>query len=114
MAASTLSRTSKFSSGDTGASRTESNQGLISCIAGKGGRIRVDCYGNDIVIREPNEQKSKKNKVPQKITFRDQISLVDADPDYEQQILSEVIMVESYKRYNAETKPNDEGCCTIF
>ena len=34
-------------------------------------RIRVDCYGNDIVTRQEGVHKSSKNKVPQKITFRD-------------------------------------------
>lgn len=50
--------------------------------------MRVDCYGNDIIIREPGIEKSRKNKVPQKITFRDQISVVGTDPDPEKQILS--------------------------
>ena len=33
------------------------------------------------MIRDEGVVKSSKNKVPQKITFRDQISLVDADPN---------------------------------
>jgi hypothetical protein len=77
-------------------------------------RIRVDCYGNDIIIRDEGVVKSSKNKVPQKITFRDQISLVDADPDPEKQVLSEVVWVESYKKFNQDRNHNDEGCCTIF
>ena len=78
-------------------------------------RIRIDCYGNDIIIRAPGVSKNKKNAVPQKITFRDQIALSDeAELVTEKQILSEVIYVESYKKHNAEVKFNDEGCCTIF
>ena len=91
----------------------DSNKPLRSAMRGTN-RIRVDCYGNDIVIRPEGQPKNKNNPVPQKITYRDQISLKDADPNPEKQILSEVILVESYKKYNAELKPNDEGCCTIF
>ena len=94
-----------------GGSMTESR--LTSCMRGTQ-RIRVDCYGNDIIIRDEGIVKSKKNKVPQKITFRDQISLVDSDPDPEKQVLSEVVFIESYKKYNQGRDYNDEGCCTIF
>ena len=87
---------------------------LVSCIKGTSNRIRVDCYGNDIVHLEPGIQKSSSNRVPQKITFRDQISPIDADHDNEKQVLAEVNMVESYKRYNADTRENDGGCCAIF
>ena len=52
--------------------------------------------------------------MPQKITFRDQISLVNADTDPEKQILSEVVYVESFKKYNKEAQFNDEGCCVVF
>ena len=52
--------------------------------------------------------------MPQKITFLDQLSPVGTDPNPEKQVLSEVIYVESYKKYNVDTKFNDEGCCTVF
>jgi hypothetical protein len=91
----------------------DSSKPLVSCLKGTG-RIRVDCYGNDIILRPDRQPKNNKNPVPQKITYRDQISLKDADPDPEKQILSEVILVESYKKHNADSRPNDEGCCTLF
>jgi hypothetical protein len=40
--------------------------------------------------------------------------LAGADPDPQLQILSEVFMIESYKKYNREQRENDEGCCTLF
>ena len=87
---------------------------LVSCMKGTTNRIRVDCYGNDIVHLEPGILKGSSNRVPQKITFRDQISPIDAEHDNEKQVLSEVNLVESYKRYNADAKDNDGGCCTLF
>ena len=80
---------------------------LTSCIS-RLRRVRVDCYGNDILRRV------KKEKVPQKITFRDQISPLDSDPDQEKQIIAEVVYVESFKKYNSNTQNNEEGCCSIF
>ena len=49
----------------TGGSRAESTNELriVSCLRGTN-RIRVDCYGNDIVIRAQGVEKSSKNKVP--------------------------------------------------
>ena len=43
---------------------------LRSCLKGSN-RIRVDCYGNDIILRPDGITKSAKNPVPQKITYRD-------------------------------------------
>ena len=48
----------------------DASKPLRSCMRGTN-RIRVDCYGNDIVIRPEGQPKNKNNPVPQKIVYRD-------------------------------------------
>ena len=63
MLPSPTTRDSSKSNSRAESTNTNNEAPLVSCLRGTD-RMRVDCYGNDIIIREPGIEKSRKNKVP--------------------------------------------------
>ena len=70
---------------------------------------RVDRFGKQIKSKRERQPNGQKKRLHHKVTFCDQFQNEDVRMPLEQ-----VVMVESYKKYNLDTTHNDQGCCTIF
>ena len=70
---------------------------------------RIDRLGKQIKSKRERQPNGQKKRLPHKVTFCDQLQIEDA-----RQPLEQVILVESYKKYNVDTAYSDHGCCTIF
>ena len=70
---------------------------------------RSDRLGKTIKSKRERQPNGQKKRLPHKVTFCDQLQNEDV-----RQPLAEIILVESYKRYNVDTTYNDQGCCAIF
>ena len=71
---------------------------------------RIDRLGSQIKSKRERQPNGQKKRLPHKVTFCDKLPQEDQCKP-----LGQVILVESYKKYNVDTTYNaDHSCCTIF
>jgi len=71
---------------------------------------RSDRLGKQIKSKRERQPNGQKKRLPHKVTFCDLLPQEEV-----RQPLAQVILVESYKKYNVDTTYNDDhSCCTIF
>ena len=71
---------------------------------------RIDRLGKNIKSKRERQPNGQKKRLAHKVTFCDD----ELQADHVRQPLEEVILVESYKKYNMDSTYNDQGCCVIF
>ena len=112
----TLSSQKKISSNRASKQLLETRHEESKVVTGPnyGGMYRHESERNDrlgklIKSKRERQPNGQKKRLPHKVTFCDQLQQEDV-----RRPLEEVILVESYKKYNLDTNYNDHGCCTIF